>query len=731
MSLILRNIKGSPLTYTELDNNFQYLESISITGTSTANTFTTGVTLVGDTLVFDRNDQLSAYTVDLSTLAPTGSTTNIYNADGTLTGNRTVDLSNNNLIFNSTGTTNSITTNFSGTNEQSFFQFNLAGLNFQAIDLVSEIESEIEQQPGSIVLKTRDIDTNESSRISVGNVGDIIIDSNLPTFEGAKYSADYSANFTNRSLVDKEYVDGLLPSGNTFTTGATLVGNVIVFDRNDALSAYTVDLSTLAPSGGTDYVDDVVLSGNSLVFTGVGNAFDGVVDLSTLAPTGGTDYVDDVVLSGNNLVFTGIGNAFDGPVDLSSIISNELWLSGATGSVFTLDPSTATTNSVTGNYSIAAGYIHNVNNADYAAAFGYGQDFNTDANYAFAAGRQNNMRAEFSNSLGFNNTNHSFYSLVVGQGNNLQTTSNYGYVFGQNHVLENSANYSVIMGGAGSLIKSASEYSGIYSSRDSVMEAENSVILGGVGITADTNNTVYVPFLNIRNVGSGTSINNLGIDADGNVVVGSGTGTTGNFLPISGGTLTGDLEIEGSLIICNSGATASSYTDCSSNEIKTGVTNSAIAAGSGNTINANLNNVFVAGVNLTATTSDTAYFSNLNVNGDAVGLPYSLAFAASDETTAIVTGTSVTTLYAPIDFDVTKVKVSLSTSGSSTTTIDVKKNGTTILSSPISLSSGVFVNSTTSISAGTFNEDDRITVDITAAGTDAAGVKVYLIGKNR
>jgi hypothetical protein len=214
------------------------------------------------------------------------------------------------------------------------------------------------------------------------------------------------------------------------------------------------------------------------------------------------------------------------------------------------------------------------------------------------------------------------------------------------------------------------------------------------------------------------------------------TGGTSLFqtVNISGGTfqdvtITGETHFDGAtgstLQLNNSGSSVSVYADASSNIINTGVTNSSIVAGSGNTINADLNNVFVAGVDLTATASDTAYFSNV------VGAPYDLSMAISDETTAISSGAGKLTLYAPRNFSIEKVKISLSTSGSTTTTVDVNVNGSTILSSPISLTSGNFINTTTSISSADVDEDDRITIDIDAAGTDAAGLKCYLIGKNR
>ena len=45
-------------------------------------------------------------------------------------------------------------------------------------------------------------------------------------------------------------------------------------------------------------------------------------------------------------------------------------------------------------------------------------------------------------------------------------------------------------------------------------------MLGGQNITGSTNDTVYVPYLNVTYLSTGTSVNNLGIDSNGNVVSG-------------------------------------------------------------------------------------------------------------------------------------------------------------------------------------------------------------------
>jgi hypothetical protein len=41
---------------------------------------------------------------------------------------------------------------------------------------------------------------------------EMLVTSNVTGFEGLKYGADYSANFVDRSLVDKAYVDSVTPN---------------------------------------------------------------------------------------------------------------------------------------------------------------------------------------------------------------------------------------------------------------------------------------------------------------------------------------------------------------------------------------------------------------------------------------------------------------------------------------------------------------------------------------
>lgn len=113
--------------------------------------------------------------------------------------------------------------------------------------------------------------------------------------------------------------------------------------------------------------------------------------------------------------------------------------------------------------------------------------------------------------------------------------------------------------------------------------------------------------------------------------------------------------------------------------------------------------------------------------------PYDIIIALGDETTAITTGTSVVTIRAPRAMTLTKVKASLSTASSSgLPTFNVKKNGTSIFSTTLTIdatektsetAATAAVLSTTAIAA-----DDELTFDISTAGTGATGAKIVLVG---
>ncbi|MGH3577463.1 MAG: hypothetical protein ACRDU0_07900, partial [Mycobacterium sp.] len=112
------------------------------------------------------------------------------------------------------------------------------------------------------------------------------------------------------------------------------------------------------------------------------------------------------------------------------------------------------------------------------------------------------------------------------------------------------------------------------------------------------------------------------------------------------------------------------------------------------------------------------------------------SFAISDEITPLTTGTAKLTDRAPYAFTPVSVKASVTTAPTGAgLTVDVKKNGTSIFTTIITIDAGT----TTSIGSATpdvlvggvtFAADDVITVDIDQIGSTVAGtgLKVQIIG---
>lgn len=106
----------------------------------------------------------------------------------------------------------------------------------------------------------------------------------------------------------------------------------------------------------------------------------------------------------------------------------------------------------------------------------------------------------------------------------------------------------------------------------------------------------------------------------------------------------------------------------------------------------------------------------------------------SDETTALTTGASKATLRIVGARTLTAVRASLSTAQTSgaTFTVDVNKNGTTVLSTKLTIDNAEKTSTTATvpavISVSSFQDDDEISIDIDAVGDGTAkGLKVSLL----
>jgi hypothetical protein len=112
-----------------------------------------------------------------------------------------------------------------------------------------------------------------------------------------------------------------------------------------------------------------------------------------------------------------------------------------------------------------------------------------------------------------------------------------------------------------------------------------------------------------------------------------------------------------------------------------------------------------------------------------------IQFAASDETTALTTGTGKTTFRMPHAMTLTGIRASLTTAqtSGSIVTVDVNEGGTTILSTKLTIDNTEKTSTTATtaavISDSSLADDAEITVDIDQVGDGTAkGLKITLIG---
>lgn len=134
------------------------------------------------------------------------------------------------------------------------------------------------------------------------------------------------------------------------------------------------------------------------------------------------------------------------------------------------------------------------------------------------------------------------------------------------------------------------------------------------------------------------------------------------------------------------------------------------------------------GTDTTRAVTPAGVLSSIKANGPEVFI-----VSISDETTSITTGTAKVTFRIPFDMTLTAVRASLSTASSSgIPTFDINKNGTTMLSTKLTIDANEKTSTTATtaavISVSSIVSDDEITIDIDTAGTGAKGAKITLIG---
>jgi len=173
------------------------------------------------------------------------------------------------------------------------------------------------------------LNASGTAQVGFSSSAELVIQSSNPAFIGAAYLADYSANYTNRSLVDKEYVDGLVGGGTVTNTG-TLTANSVVLGNG------TVDVKVVAGiiTDGTSKLT-LGVAGTSVGSVGFKNATSGTI---TLQPVTGALGTVTVSLPATTTTLAGLA------VTQTFTLGNTFSLSGATGSAITISGAGSTTN---------------------------------------------------------------------------------------------------------------------------------------------------------------------------------------------------------------------------------------------------------------------------------------------------------------------------------------------------------------------------------------------------
>ena len=189
-------------------------------------------------------------------------------------------------------------------------------------------------------------------------------------------------------------------------------------------------------------------------------------------------------------------------------------------------------NVVSNNFSIAIGCSNETSGQGGASI---GRQNKVYKNYGFAAGYNNTSDGNSSISMGGNNNAIGDYSIALGRNNN---SSQYAFAIGDSNT---ASNYQATAIGFNNNV---SGDKGVGIGKDNIVTSARGVALGdgntvsatgavalGRFLTANVADTTFVDGLNIKTLsGGGASVNNLGIDSNGKVVIGTSGGAGSNIV---------------------------------------------------------------------------------------------------------------------------------------------------------------------------------------------------------
>ena len=365
----------------------------------------------------------------------------------------------------------------------------------------------------------------------------VSLQNGLNTYTGGTPNAP-SVNISAATL---SYVSATTFSAGTINSGSTNLYDIFLQVGYSASTGNFIPLTGTGANlvtGDIDIDDAVNLSWNATNETLQYNPGSTNIELTT---SNGFDLVTGAMMSAG----TDLYNIF-----LTTASTGETGFSGWTSSTgvnsIKLNDST---NLASGNFSLAGGKGNSATTT-YATAVG-GQNNKSSGLWSFVGAGNSNSASGLGSFIGGGRENSATtsYSTIVGGRQNL--ASGVRSFIGSGYRNSATTQYATVVGGKQNL--ASGQFSAVLNGSGNTASGQRSAVIGGINIIGTANDTVYVPFFNIQSATTNNALTNVIVrDANGDIYLRdastlSGSGSTGNFIPMSGtglSAVTGDIQID-------------------------------------------------------------------------------------------------------------------------------------------------------------------------------------------